>query len=96
MVASTLAVELVQEAALELAFEVVLLAVARFRPVGPALPKIRAPDRRRFSVGLAGRVECIPVAGDRERGAVAAGVAIVSSILRKFAQSGAKCRRWPR
>ena len=80
-----LEVELVRVIAVESAFEAVLLAVGRFPRAGPAPPGIHGPGPRRFSVGFAGRVACIPAAGDPEYQAVAAGVAIVSSILRKCA-----------
>ena len=90
MAASMLEVELVQPVAAECAFEVVLLAAARFRGLGPALPGIPGSDRRRFSIGFAARAACIPAAG-RERPAVeAVAFAAVSSIPRRCVRPGAK------
>ena len=96
MVASTPAAALARAVAAELAFEVVLLAVARFPQVVPALPGIHGFGQRRFSVGFAGRAACIPAA-DRKRTAVeAVAFAVFSSIPLKCVQSGATGRLSPR
>ena len=80
-----------QVAAVEFVCAAVLSAVAPLLPVGPGLPKIPGRALRRFSVAFAEWAVEFPaaVADSAEVDAV---VAIVSSILRKYAKPAVRSR----